>query len=128
MDDAIYNYPLTVKVEVPQQWSAVSVTQNGAVTEIAHPFEEGGVAYVYANVVPDAGEATLTPAESGSYVTGIQYWRHTTEGFSPAKHHYSVTLPAGTADAPVVTAQGAAASVTGCADGRKGECDSCSRH
>lgn len=112
MDDAIYNYPLTVKVEVPQQWSAVSVTQNGAVTEIAHPFEEGGVAYVYANVVPDAGEATLTPAESGSYVTGISIGDTPIEGFSPAKHYYSVTLPVGTTDAPVVTAQGAAASVT----------------
>ena len=63
MDDAVYNFPLTVKVWLDPSWESVTMTQNGSVQELTvlHDQESGGN-YVYADVIPDGNDATLTPA------------------------------------------------------------------
>lgn len=105
MDDSVYNYPITVKVEVPSAWTNVSVTQNGKVLEVAQTFTENGKTYVYANAVPDAGEATLAPADNSLFVEAIRVGGTPLDGFSPVNYRYDVTLPAGTTEAPVVTVE-----------------------
>ncbi len=60
MDDAIYNEALTVRVEVPESWSSVKVTQNGN-TSYVNARSVDGKWIVDIDIVPDAGDATLLP-------------------------------------------------------------------
>ena len=60
LDDAVYNYALTVEVIVPTSWAGVKVVQNGN-TSYARAFERDGKWIVYVDVVPDAGDAIITP-------------------------------------------------------------------
>ena len=60
LDDEIYNYALTVEVIVPASWAGVKVTQGESVS-YAKAFERGGKWIVYVDIVPDAGDAVLTP-------------------------------------------------------------------
>ena len=60
LDDAIYNYALTVEVIVPTSWAGVKVVQGGN-TSYAKAFERDGKWIVYVDIVPDAGDAVLTP-------------------------------------------------------------------
>ena len=59
LDNSIYTYTLTVKVEVPGQWTKARLTQ-GARTEEYEAFSENGKTYIYANVVPDISAAEIT--------------------------------------------------------------------
>lgn len=59
VEDDIFDFPLTVKVNVPVSWSGtVSVTQEGR-TEMTEIFTEDGKSFVYANVIPDKGYAVI---------------------------------------------------------------------
>ena len=60
MDDSIYNHPLTVKIKAPSSWQAAKIVQGDSVT-YASVAETDGTRYLLANIVPDAGEATVTP-------------------------------------------------------------------
>ncbi|WP_416445876.1 polysaccharide deacetylase family protein [Leeuwenhoekiella sp. A16] len=54
LDDSIYNYPLTVKREIPLTWAEVEVTQDGEPVNFS--IEEGDEKkYVIFDAVPDAG-------------------------------------------------------------------------
>lgn len=58
LNDEIYNYPLTIRKEVPLSWSNISVKQNGNVIN----FTTETVAskkYITLNAVPDAGEIQI---------------------------------------------------------------------
>lgn len=59
LDSSIYAYPLTVRVEVPKQWTKAELTQ-GARTEEYEAFSENGKNYIYANVVPNSNAAKIT--------------------------------------------------------------------
>ena len=100
----IYNYPVTVKVQVPDGWTYAKTVQDGRV-EVTKTFAENGKTYAYANVVPDIAEAALTQADSAVYVESISVDGTAIDGFDSAKYDYEITLPAGTTEAPVVTAQ-----------------------
>jgi hypothetical protein len=54
MDDSIYNYPLTVKVRVNNDWGKITATQNGITIPIKVINHEG-VMYVMLKAVPDRG-------------------------------------------------------------------------
>lgn len=58
LDSSIYAYPLTVRVEVPKQWTKAELTQ-GARTEEYEAFSENGKNYIYANVVPNSNAAKI---------------------------------------------------------------------
>jgi Carboxypeptidase regulatory-like domain/Dockerin type I domain len=59
LDDSIYNYPLSVDVTVPYDWSVVGV-QQGDTSYNADTFWENGTNYVRVHVVPNGGVLTLT--------------------------------------------------------------------
>ncbi|MDD2310752.1 MAG: polysaccharide deacetylase family protein, partial [Desulfuromonadaceae bacterium] len=59
LDDAIFDYPLTLRSEVPTSWTSVKVQQGTTVT--AHlPVTEGSSWVVYYDATPDKGVITLT--------------------------------------------------------------------
>lgn len=58
MDDIMFNFPLTIKVDIPDSWTNITATQAGNELEF---FIEGGFAYV--DAVPDCGDIVLTPAQ-----------------------------------------------------------------
>jgi len=60
MDDSIYNYPLTVRVKVPTGWAAVKVTQGERVSYATAKIV-GSKWVIDADIVPDGGEAIITP-------------------------------------------------------------------
>ena len=109
----MFDYPLTVKVAVPFNWTYVKLTQNYYDrVEVAKTFIENGVRYVYANVVPDQATAILTEASSSDYVSGIFADGAAISGFNPAKFYNKVELPSGTTAAPTITCDKPSAIIT----------------
>lgn len=77
LPESIFNVPLTVKVEVPSHWGAVSYDIEGE-TVYAKSFTEGGKKYVYVGALPNSNTALssiefaeniIFPQEAGT-VTG----------------------------------------------------------
>ena len=66
MDDEIYNYALTVRIDAPDDWSAVEIIQ-GKNVSYALVREIDGKAYIDAEIIPDAGEATISPLTFAEY-------------------------------------------------------------
>lgn len=61
MEDAYFDFPLTVKVRIPDAWKQVTAEQAGRPVEVRR-VEHAGAAYVLVQAVPDAGQVTLSPA------------------------------------------------------------------
>ncbi len=61
LDDAVFNFPLSVKVVVDGSWEAVKVTQGDRVT-YAKTFTENGLTYAIVDVIPDNTDAVVTSA------------------------------------------------------------------
>jgi peptidoglycan/xylan/chitin deacetylase (PgdA/CDA1 family) len=61
MDDAYYDYPLTVKVRVPDAWTTVVAKQQGARDLAITLMEHNGGHYALVDVVPDAGDVVIRP-------------------------------------------------------------------
>lgn len=66
MDDEIYNYALTVRIDAPESWEAVKVVQGDDVS-YALVREIDGKRYIDADIIPDAGEATISPITFTEY-------------------------------------------------------------
>ena len=60
LDDEIYNYPLTVRMRIPDEWEAAKVTQNGKTT-YGTPKVVSGLWVLDVNIIPDGGVATVVP-------------------------------------------------------------------
>jgi hypothetical protein len=58
MDDTIFDVPLTIKVRVPDAWTAVAASQGGKPAK-ARLVEHKGGRFVLVNAVPDRGEIRL---------------------------------------------------------------------
>lgn len=58
LDDSIYNYPLTVDVTVPSDWTNVQVTQGENTSQVI-TFSDGINTYVRIHVIPDGGTVEL---------------------------------------------------------------------
>lgn len=58
MDDKTFDYPLTVKVRLPDAWKGVAATQGGKPAEAAF-VEHEGKPYALVQAVPDRGAVTL---------------------------------------------------------------------
>lgn len=59
-DNAVYNFPLTVRVEVPASWKYAKMSQ-GDRAEYLTAYAVDGKWVVDTNIVPDGGDATLVP-------------------------------------------------------------------
>lgn len=60
MDDSYFNFPLTVKVRIPNEWKEVSAAQAGKPAAVRILEHEGG-AYALVQAVPDGGPVELKP-------------------------------------------------------------------
>lgn len=60
MDDALFHYPLTVKVRVPDDWASVCATQSEQVLAVS-VVEYEGKQYAQVQAIPDRGEVVLQP-------------------------------------------------------------------
>lgn len=58
MDDSYFNFPLTVKVRIPNEWKEVNATQ-GDKAVAAKVLEHEGALYALVSAVPDAGLVTV---------------------------------------------------------------------
>ena len=65
VDDALFDFPLTVKVRLADSWAAVTATQNGKPIE-AKLVEHNGGRFTLVKAVPDRGEVTLRPSAGGT--------------------------------------------------------------
>ena len=63
LDNSIYNYPLTVRVIVPDTWEAAKIVQGESET-YARITVENGICYIDAEIIPDGGEVTITPVSA----------------------------------------------------------------
>lgn len=59
MDDSYFDFPLTVKVRIPNEWKSVQAMQ-GKKSVTAKVLEHEGAAYALVQAVPDAGLVMLT--------------------------------------------------------------------
>lgn len=59
MNDAMYNFPLTVKVVVPANWNSAVASQNGKVINTRF-LTYNGNKYLFVDAVPDGGMVTIT--------------------------------------------------------------------
>ncbi len=60
MYDDWYDFPLTIRLRVPDAWTAVAATQGGKPLR-ASVVEHNGHRFAMVDVVPDRGEATIRP-------------------------------------------------------------------
>lgn len=98
MDPAIFDYPLTVKVRIPNTWSQVSATQNGddlPVSMILH----AGNDYVLVKARPDHGLIILKqssmnrPASASKTLVKERQAEKLLLMPNPATDHLTVTFP-----------------------------------
>lgn len=59
MDDAVFDYPLTIKVRLPDPWKAANAEQGGKPAGCATVMHDGAP-YALVQAVPDRGAVTLT--------------------------------------------------------------------
>ena len=62
LDGAVFNYPLTVKAQVPSDYEAVCYSLNG-IEQYAKTFVENEKTYAYVDVVPNGGEVLVKKAD-----------------------------------------------------------------
>ena len=109
----MFDYPITVKVELPYGWEYAKLTQEyNSRVEILKPFTEDGVRYVYANVVPDQEPAIICKANEDDYVSKITVDGKELADFDAAKFYYKVIRPAGEVSVPFVECSNPDARVT----------------
>lgn len=58
LDDVIYNYPVTIRRPLPENWSSANVSQNDQRVNVS-VVEIDSVRYVMFDVVPDGGDVVL---------------------------------------------------------------------
>jgi len=58
LDKTIYNYPLTVDISVPADWTTATVAQGTSIDTLT-TFISGGTTYVRTKFIPDGGTVTL---------------------------------------------------------------------
>nr|WP_299381532.1 polysaccharide deacetylase family protein [Allomuricauda sp.] len=60
LDDNIYNFPITLKKEIPSNWANATAEQ-ASVSMESYILEEAGKKYLVFNVVPDGGDIIIAP-------------------------------------------------------------------
>ena len=57
LDDEIFDFPVTLKVNVPSDWKRAEYSQDG--TETVDVVTENGKKYMYINAIPDKGSILI---------------------------------------------------------------------
>ena len=63
MNDNYFDFPLTVKIRVSNDWNSVEAEQNGNAIDVVI-VENSGDKYVLVDAVPDAGQVTVTGSQT----------------------------------------------------------------
>jgi PKD repeat protein/peptidoglycan/xylan/chitin deacetylase (PgdA/CDA1 family) len=72
LDGAKYDFPLTIRSEVPSNWDTVTVQQGGSTIEEVGSTVEGSHTVVYYHAVPDHGNITLlSPDADAPQITAL---------------------------------------------------------
>jgi len=66
LNDAIYNYPVTIRRPVPSGWGSANVTQNGSPVTSSIVLVDS-IAYVMFDAVPDGGDVVLSKGIYGDF-------------------------------------------------------------
>ncbi len=61
LDDAIYDYPVTIRRPLPRNWPSANITQNGRTVD-TFIMDVNSTKYVMFDVVPDGGDVVLLKA------------------------------------------------------------------
>ncbi len=69
--DSIFNYPLTVDVQVPAGWTTVNFSQ-GILNQTVSAFSAGNNRYVRVNIIPDGGNVVLVNAGANLFALSGQ--------------------------------------------------------
>ncbi len=69
LPDDVFNYPLTLRSEVPADWTYATITQDGK-TQQAEVVREEDKYYIYYDATPDKGDITIAQSETAP-ATGI---------------------------------------------------------
>jgi hypothetical protein len=64
MDDALFDYPLTIKVKIDPSWEEVTAIQNGNELPIRTVTDENGK-YALIQTIPDKGEVSVSSSTTG---------------------------------------------------------------
>ncbi|MBE6673608.1 MAG: hypothetical protein E7596_00710 [Ruminococcaceae bacterium] len=95
LDNYMYNHAITVKVDIPNGWKSVTVTQNGAeipfvsMSEYSHTKNMSTVScaiedgYLYVDVVPDGGDVVITVGDRDEEID--DYEEKVTVTFEPGE-------------------------------------------
>jgi oligosaccharide reducing-end xylanase len=67
LDNAIYNYPVTVRRPLPADWPSATVSQNGQAVN-ASVVVANSTLYVMFDVVPDGGDVVLSKSIYGDFI------------------------------------------------------------
>jgi len=65
LDDDIYNYPLTIRRPLPDNWPAVTISQNNKTVDV-NIVEVESRKYIMFDVVPDRGDVLLSKSNEAS--------------------------------------------------------------
>jgi beta-galactosidase len=90
LDNLDFDFPLTLKTEVPSDWQRVFVAQGSSKWEV-QPAVETNVKYAYFNVAPDKGDITLTNNSGTGARPVCAAGPHGTAGASNTDGIYTVT-------------------------------------
>jgi peptidoglycan/xylan/chitin deacetylase (PgdA/CDA1 family) len=98
LDDATYNYPVTLRRPLPADWPAAGVSQNGRTTA-ASIVTVNSVKYAVFDVVPDAGDVVLSKCPAApvgltavpGYATVVLDWGDNSEPNLAGYHVYRST-------------------------------------
>lgn len=94
----IFDYPLTVKVAVPDAWGVAMVEQNGKSAAVS-TFVEGAQRYAYVDIVPNGGVAAVTDGGTSNLLSGIRVGDTLIRSFDANVTSY--TVPMTRADLPI---------------------------
>jgi peptidoglycan/xylan/chitin deacetylase (PgdA/CDA1 family) len=76
LDPEVFNYPLTVRVEVPKGWKTVVCDQGGKKVTY-ETFTYGGLNFAYVDLVPNGGKAQLfNPSDASIYIDSIDIYQN----------------------------------------------------
>jgi oligosaccharide reducing-end xylanase len=67
LDNAIYNYPVTIRRPLPADWPSATVSQNGQAVN-ASVVVANSTLYVMFDVVPDGGDVVLSKSIYGDFI------------------------------------------------------------
>lgn len=87
----VFNMPLTVKLELPSSWKKITYRQGEGEEIEASAFKEGGVNFVYLDLVPNGGTASITNVgDPTEYVKSLNMKQNVN---AAASLSYNIYLP-----------------------------------